>query len=113
MNFQSIVHSLKLVTTDRPTDGPTDIAWYRAAIAAKNNASMFFTFIPRSQIYQDIFLPGWMFGSLGWYIGSLALTTAADFTCYICMKNKSQRQSPLTLGLQTPDFLRILGRMGL
>ena len=50
MNFQSIVHSLKLVTKD----GPTNIARYRAAIAAKNNASMFFTFIPRSQIYQDI-----------------------------------------------------------
>jgi hypothetical protein len=36
MHFHSILHSLKHVTLDRPTVGPTDIARFRATIVAKN-----------------------------------------------------------------------------
>ena len=48
-----------------------------------------------------------MFGSLGWSSGPAKLVgwplqlksgTAADFTCKLCLKNKTKRQSHLTLG---------------
>jgi hypothetical protein len=48
-----------------------------------------------------------MFGSLGWSSGPAKLVhwplqlktgTAADFTCQLCLKNKSQRKSHITLG---------------
>ena len=71
-------------------------------------------YIPRSHIYRDTgvaaFLPGlqgWMFGPLGWSSGPAKLVgwplqlksgTAADFTCKLCLKNKTKRQSHLTLG---------------
>ena len=74
----------------------------------------FMQFIHRSNIYRDIgvaafltVLQGWMFGPLGWSSGPAKLVgwplqlksgTAADFTCKPCLKNKTQRQSHLTLG---------------
>ena len=48
-----------------------------------------------------------MFDPLGWSSGPAKLVgwplqlksgTAADFTCKLCLKNKTQRQSHLTLG---------------
>ena len=74
----------------------------------------FLNFIPRSHIYRDMAvaafssgLQGWMFGSLGWSSGPAKLVgwplqlksgTAADFACKLFLKNKTQRQSHLTLG---------------
>ena len=74
----------------------------------------FQNFIPRSRIYRDMAvaaflsgLYGWMFGSLGWSSGPAKLVgwplqlksgTAADFTCKLCLKNKTQRQSHIALG---------------
>ena len=59
---------------------------------------------------QPAFFPGlqgWMFGPLGWSSGPAKLIvwplqlkpgTAADFNCKLFLKNKTQRQSHLTLG---------------
>ena len=85
--------------------------WHYFSILSK---SYFMQFIPRSHIYRDTgaaaVLPGfhgWMFGSLGWSSGPVNLVhwpihlksaTAADFTWRLCLKNKTQRQSHLTLG---------------
>ena len=73
-----------------------------------------------TDIYRDTgftaFLPGllgWMFGILGWSSGPVKLVhwplklksaTAADFTCHIFLKNKTQRQSPLTSGYLLVQF---------
>ena len=61
-------------------------------------------FIHRSHISQDMavasFSPG-LFGSLGWSSGTAKLVgwplqlksgTAADFTCKLCLQNKTQRR---------------------
>ena len=73
----------------------------------------FLNFIPRSHIYRDMAvvaflsgLHGWMFGSLGCSSAPAKLVgwplqlkngTAADFTCKLCSKNKTQRQSHIRL----------------
>ena len=85
--------------------------WYYFSILSN---SYFIKFIPRSHIYRDTgvaaFMPGlqgWMFGQLGWSSGPAKLVgwplqlktgTAAVFTCQLCLKNKTHRQSQLTLG---------------